>query len=91
MGERVYFKMNGRPWWSLLWAGTLRLRLNRRKNSGCSIEWGPPVLWRPRFRRVTEADGLTNVGWQVGWLWWIYRYARLSPLADTISKERRDG
>lgn len=79
LGESITFDLKGRSAWSLLWAGKLKFKLSKTKGSGFEWEWGPPVIWRPRWGRITPDDGLVNVGWRVGWLWWIYRYARLAP------------
>jgi hypothetical protein len=64
--------------WRLLWSGRLKVRLRPPPTgSGLIIEWGPPILWRPRFTSWDERAELVNTGWSAGWLWWMVSYARL--------------
>jgi len=57
--------------WRLLWAGRLTIQRKRTSRYVWRLEWGPPVLWKPRAARFDYADGARI--YQAGWLWWLVR------------------
>ena len=59
--------------WRTLWSGRLRLMKGGR---GIEIEWGPPIIWLPRFSLVYR-DRVR--GWKAGWGWFLIRYGRATP------------
>lgn len=52
--------------WRLLWKGRLSVSLGRWR---ARIEWGPPIIWRPRFERYAFETG--SIAIQAGFGWWV--------------------
>lgn len=64
--------------WRLLWAGKMIVRFPGPRVVG--LEWGPPIIWKPRFARRETPSGWG--GFDLGFGWWLLQYARPIKGAD---------
>lgn len=65
--------------WKLFWKGKLTLSGDRLR---IQLEWGPPIIWRPRFNSYHFET--TDFAIQAGFLWWILMLGRKRKLLTKL-------